>query len=322
MKRKTFILILVIEAVLCTVLSIMKADFSEGLAVVMAFPFEQVGILLRSLSLSGTIGNIIAIVIYTAICLAPAAIFFTLKKRRRLYFGDGLLILMSAVLFVVQYLMINPGYISSFFGKAIELNISRAVLGGSVYSLICSYFVLRILDLFFDSGTKKLQKYMIILLCLLNVLFVYMFFGSSFSNLLNSIVSLRAQNIGNEHLLGVTYVFLVLQFIVDALPYILDIFVVFASLDLLDEISADFYSYESVKSAGRLSHICRITLVATVLTNTAFNLIQLIFAKRLMVINNSVHIPFLSVIFVLAVLILARYIEENKKLKDYNDMFI
>lgn len=287
-----------------------------------AFPFEQGGILLRSLSLSGSVGNAVAIGIYAVVNLIPAAILLILTKKRKLYFEDGLLILMSAVLFVVLYLMINPGVISSLFGKSIGLVVSKAILGGSVYSVICCYLVLRILRLFFESGTAKLQKYMTVLLCMLNVFFVYMLFGSCLSNFLNSIELLWSGNTGNEHLLGVTYVFLALQYAVDALPYIFDVLVVFAALRLMGEVRVNRYSDESVESAGRLSHLCRTTLAVTVLINVAFNLLQLLFARMLMVINNSVHIPLLSIVFVLAVLLLARFIAENKKLKDDNDMFI
>lgn len=322
MKRRIFIALLGIEAVICVVLNIMQITLSEGLTVLMAFPFEQVGKLLRLLSLSGGVGNAVAIIIYTGVSLIPVAILLVLMKKRKLYREDGLFILMSAVLFVVLYLMINPGIINSLFDKAAGLAISKAILGGTVYSIICSYLVLRVLRLFFDSNETKLKQYMVIMLCLLNVFFVYMFSGFCFSSLLSSIATLRAGNTGNELLLGITYIFLVLQYIVDALPYLFDIFVVFAALRLLSEIHDNRYSDESIEAAGRLSHLCGIALKVTILTNVAFNLLQLLFARILMVINSSIQIPLLSIIFVLAVLLLARLIAENKKLKDDNDMFI
>ena len=211
MKRRTFLMLLGIEAVLCVVLSIMQASFSGMFTTAMAFPFEQLGIALRGLSLPGGIGNIAAIVIYTTVSLVPTAGYLILAKKRKLHSEDGLLILLSAVLFAVLYLMINPGVINTFFGKASELALSKAILGGIVYSVFCGYLILRVLHLCFGSGTEKLQKYMTILLRLLNALFVYVIFGACFSNLLDSITALRAGNTGNEHLLGASYAFLVLQ---------------------------------------------------------------------------------------------------------------
>ena len=322
MKRRTFLILLGIEAVLCVVLSIIQVSFSGMFTAAMAFPFEQLGIALRGLSLPGGIGNIAAIVIYTAVSLIPAAGYLILAKKRKLHSEDGLLILLSAVLFAVLYLMINPGVINTFFGKVSELALSKAILGGTVYSVLCGYLILRVLNLCFGSGTEKLQKYMTILLRLLNALFVYVIFGACFSNLLDSITALRAGNTGNEHLLGASYAFLVLQYAADALPYIFNVLVVFTGLRLLGEMQADRYSDESVEAAVKLSRLCGTALAATVLTNIAFNLLQVLFARLLMVINSSLQIPIPSVVFVLAVLLLSRFIAESKQLKDDNDMFI
>lgn len=322
MKRGIFWILLGIEALCCVVLNVMQTSFSGAFTVAMAFPFEQLGILLRTLSLPGGIGNITAIVIYTAVSLIPVAGFLIFAKKRKLYLEDGLLILMSAALFVVLYHMINPGVINPLFGKAAGFAVNKAILGGTVYSVLCGYLVLRVLRLSFGSGVEKLQKYMTVLLWLLNALFVYVIFGICFSGYLNSITALRTGNTGNEHLLSASYVFLVLQFAVDALPYVLNVLVVFSVLRLLGEMRSNRYSNESVEAARKLSRLCGLALAVIVLTNIAFNLLQLLFARMLMVINSSVQIPILSIVFVLAVLLLAQFIAENKQLKDDNDMFI
>jgi hypothetical protein len=123
-------------------------------------------------------------------------------------------------------------------------------------------------------------------------------------------------------MLGATYVFLGLQFAVDALPYLLDVLVVLAAVRLLEELSSDRYSPQSVKAAGELSRLCGKALAATVLSGIAFNLLQLLFAKELMVINTTLQIPVFSIAFVLGVLLVTRFIAENKQLKDTNDLFI
>lgn len=106
------------------------------------------------------------------------------------------------------------------------------------------------------------------------------------------------------------------------MPYIFDVLVVFSALRLLGEIRANRYSDGSVEAAGKLSRLCGNALAATVLANITFNILQLLFARKLMVINNSVQIPYLSIVFMLAALLLARFIAEDKKLKDENNMFI
>lgn len=322
MKRSIFIGILAAEAVFCVILRILHASFSGVFSAVMAFPFEQIGLFLRPLSLSGGLGNAAAVVIYFALSLLPVSALLVLRKKRRLYAEDGLLAVLSAVLFAVLYIMINPGIIASLTGGATGQTVGKAILGGTSYSVLSGYFVLRALRLFSSHGTDKLIRFMSVMLRLLNVLFVYLIFGACFDGLWDSIAALRAGNAGNEHLLGASYVFLVLQFFVDSLPYILNISVVFAALRLLSEMQSDRYSAETAAAAERVSKLCAAALTATVLSNIGFNLLQLLCAKSLMVINGSLQIPVFSITFVLAALLLTRFVTENKQLKDDNDMFI
>lgn len=322
MKRNIFIGILMIEALLCVVFRILQASFTGVFSAVMAFPFEQIGFGLRLLSLSGGLGNLSAIVIYLAICLLPAGVLPILRKKRELHAEDGLLGLLSVVLFAVLYLMINPGIIASMMGGAAWQHVGKAVLGVIVYSVLCGYFVLRVLRLFSVGSIDKLVGYMSVMLRLLNILFVYIIFSTCFGNLLDSIESMRAGNIGNEHLLGASYFFLVLQFTVDSLPYAVNVVVVFAALQLLHEMQTNRYSAETMEATERMSRLCSMSLGVTVLSNIGFNLLQLLFLKSLAVVSSSVQIPVFSIAFVLAALLLTRFVAENKQLKDDNDMFI
>lgn len=322
MKHKKLCVFLACEAVLCILLHSAREILPRAFTAVMAFPFEQIGLGLRALSLSGDTGNIISIVLYTTLCLIPVGILYSLKKVRRLYPEDALLAVLSIVLFAVVYMMINPGLLGPYFGDAAGQSVTKAVLGGMAYSVLIGYAVLRILRLFFHADTGRLQKYLEILLCALNALFVYLAFGAYFSSLMDSFDALRSGNTGNEQSLGMSYLFLVLQYVVNALPYILDVLVVFAALELLDELSADRYSEAAVNASEKLSRLCGMALAVIVISNIGFNLLQLVFIKMLAVMNGSVQIPLISVAFTLAVLLLAQYIKENKQLKDDNDMFI
>jgi len=321
MKQKILVGLLSVEALACVLFCILQTSFAGAFSAVMAFPFEQIGMGLRSLSLSSGIGNAAAIVVYFATSLLPIAVLI-LRKKHKLCAEDGLLGLLSVVLFAVMYIMINPGIINTWTSGVAAQSVGKAILGGMVYSILCGYFVLRVLRLFSNGATEKLVRYMSVMLRLLTVLFVYLIFGACFNGLLNSIAALQAGNVGNEHLLGASYIFLVLQFVVDALPYAFNVLVIFAALRLLDEMRLDRYSADTVAAAGQISRLCATALVAMVLANVGFNLLQFLFAKSLVVINSSVQIPIFSITFVLAALLLTRLVTENKQLKDDNDMFI
>lgn len=322
MKRNGLIGFLVAEALLLVVFRALQASFGGALPAVMAFPFEQIGAGLRFLSLSGDIGNAAAIALYLAVCLSPIAALLAIRKKRALNGEDGLLVLLSAVLFPVMYQMINPGMIALPMGGAMGQAFGKALLGAAIYVVLSGYAVLRILRLFSVSGMDKLFRCMSVMLSVLSVLFVYMAFGACFDSLLGAIGALKAGNTGNEHLLSASHVFLAAQFAVDALPYILNVLVVFASLKLLREMRQDRYAPETVAATKGLSRLCAAALKATVLANIGFNLLQMVFQKSLMVVNSSVEIPVFSITFVLAVLLMTRFVAENKQLKDDNDLFV
>ncbi|MDR0886979.1 MAG: hypothetical protein LBN22_11645 [Clostridiales Family XIII bacterium] len=322
MKRNIWICCFTIEAILCIIISIIRAAFPSVFSSLAAFPFEQIGFGLRKLSLSGAMGNIFAILIYCVFCLIPIACFLFIRNKRKLYPEDGLLVLLSAVLFGVIYLMINPSdFLAENLGSGMP-SAGKAVFTGIIYSIMTGYIILRIIRLISENGTKKLYRYMKICLYLLNILFVYLAFGMCFDNLLDSIRTLKVGNLGNGNSLDASYIFLVLQFIGNALPYVLDIWIVSIAFKLLTNMQEDLYSTKTITTTLQLSHICITVLKINILTGIAINVLQLLCTKWLMVIHTSVQFPIQSILFVLATLILTRFVIESKQLKDENDLYI
>lgn len=322
MKRKIFQGVLATEAAVCVLFCFLKAPTTAIFAAAIAFPFEQIGAGLRLLSLSGALGNALAIALYCLLSLLPIGALLILRHRRKLFPEDSLLVLLSAVLFYAVYLMVNPGLIVTVPGIATGTVVGKAILGGLVYSLVIGYVILRVLRLFFAGTIQKLERYFTIMLGIVSTVFIFMAFGACLRDLLSSIASLQAGNTGNEHMLGLTYAFLGLQYVVNALPYILSVLIVFAALRLLSELQKERYSAASVEAAARMSRLCAVTLAATVLTNILYNLLQTLFAGSLMVLNHSVQVPIASILFVLAALLLTRLMMESKQLKEENDQFI
>ena len=122
--------------------------------------------------------------------------------------------------------------------------------------------------------------------------------------------------------LDVSYAFLVLRCLANMLPYLLDVAVTLAALDLLTAMKEDRYSEESVQASEKLSHLCVLSLSATVVVTALLNILQLMFLGELHTVHINVYVPVLSVAFVLAVLLLNRLLGENKSLKEDNDLFI
>lgn len=322
MKHKSFYIILACEAIVCAALSLAGKFLPKAFSAVMAFPFEQIGALLRKLSLSGSLGNLVSVVIYSAICLVPVVILLLLRKKRRLYFEDALLAVLSAVLFAVIYYMINPGLLGGYLGSTLGYSAGKALLGLIVYSVIVCYILIRVMRLFFSADAGRLQKYLMILLYAINIFIIFLVFGAQFSDLLDSFARLRQSNSGNEHTLGISYVFLVLGYFANAISSIMIIPVVISGQNLLFELSADRYSENTVISAEKLSRTCRTAIVLSILSNLGNNLLQLAFIRKLSVTNSTIKVPVFSIVFLLAALLFAQYIRESRQLKEDNDMII
>lgn len=322
MKEKAYAGLLVLEAAGCLLLYGLRWRVSGVFSAALAFPFEQLGLALRWLSLSGAAGNAAAVALYVLAGLIPLGVLAVLWKRGRFHTEDGLLIVLSALLFFLLYLMVNPGLLPVWLGAAAGGSYGKALLGSVFYAVLAGYLVLRALRLLLAADTGRLQRYLSILLGLLGVLFVFLAFGACFGDLLKAVQSLREANQGNEHLLESSYAFLVFQYLVQALPYMLDVLVVLLARRLLSELRAGRYSAASVRAAERLSRCCVWTLAAGVLANVAFQLLQLVCMRALRTVSALVQFPVFSLAFVLAALLLAGYIRENKQLKDDNDLFI
>lgn len=324
MKKRLYIGILILEAIFCVVLCVLGNVSGENSAAIMAFPFAPIGDGLRALSLSGSIGNIVAIILYAGVSLFPLGVVLTHVKKKSLHWEDSLLVVLCPLLFAVLYEMINPGTLP--LGPR-ELGMlggdaRKAMLGCMVYSVIVGYLVLRALRLFFTAGKQQLQKYLFVLLGLLNMILVYLVFGGCLQGFLQAVENTKAANQGTEQGLTMTYVFLFLQMLVNALPYALDILIVFTCQHMLRELGEDAYSEETLEAAGKLAKVCTVSLKVTIVGTVVFNLLQLLCAKKLRVLNGFVNIPILSIVLVLAALLVAKLVTEGKRLKDDNDMFI
>ncbi|MEA4966096.1 MAG: hypothetical protein VB055_09780 [Oscillospiraceae bacterium] len=324
MKQKRLCILFASEGALCILLAAGGVIGSGIVPAAMAFPFEQIGEVLRALSLSGSVGNLFAILLYAALSLIPLFYLLIKKKTQALHWEDGLLAVLSGLLFFVLYLMINPAYLGTYLGGAAESGMGKAVLGTITDSLIVGYLILCLLRQFFaaDRNQEKLQRYLKILLLAWAAVLVYSAFGSCLGAAIDSFRALRASNAGTESALGLSGLFLALNYLIGALPYLLDILIVLAILNLLEALLRDRYSEETESEARKLSRICALALIVTVSSNLAFHLLQLLWMRHLSVVNTFVNLPLTSILFALATLLLAQWIRENKQLKEDNDRFI
>jgi len=87
-------------------------------------------------------------------------------------------------------------------------------------------------------------------------------------------------------------------------------------------MASDPYSAGTVEKGEGLAAFAMMSLKLIIAASLIFNLLQLAFIKKLLVVDMELVLPLVSIAFMLAALLLSRLIRENKALKDDNDMFI
>lgn len=282
---------------------------------IITFPFVQIANGLRYLSLSSSFGNIVAIILYGTICLLPIILLMLQRSKHKICYIDALLLLMSVLLFVVIYQLINPGLISNVAA-------TKAFPCITLYSVIFTYVILKLIELFNGKSINKLCKYLILLLWAVNIVIAYSVLYTSTVSFGQSIKALQATNEGNHNMLGMTYAFMFLGMLVDIIPLLSNIVIVLFAILFVKSFSTDRYAEKTVMAAHKLSSVCKLSLIVTVLSAMIFNISQFLFASNLHQINSNISIPILSIIFALAILIFSQIISEGKELKDDNDSII
>lgn len=314
MKHKVFRIALIAEAILCILLSALHSVLPPYFPAMASFPFSQLGLGLRTLSLSGSTGNFFAVLLYAAICLLPSVALLPMRRTGTLHWEDGLLVLISAALFPILFLMVNPG-LTAVPG-------SEGVLCSVVWSLAAAWLTLRVLRSLFSSDRHQLALWFSRLLRAAAFYYVFELFGVLLPALLQELSMLQASS---DPFSAFVYsdteiAFTVIRHLVSALPSALLLTVILRAVALMD--LARCGDDGVLPAAERLSRLCRTTVSVTVLSVAAADLLQLFLFDRLLHVHISVVLPMMELIFVLGILLLTRYMAENRRLQEDNDLFI
>lgn len=295
---------------------------------ILSFPFRQIGLLLQQLSLSGSAGNAAAIALYAGVCLLPAAwlLFRIFRLGRNFQPIDLWLPVISASMFSVIYVMINPGC----------LPVSMAFMEGGdlcvcLWSGIIVYIVMRVLKAVRDSGEEKLLRYLQIGIIALAVLLVLSVPAGIFTQLQPQIDAVEAGNasparaitaeMGYGDPLKPTIVFLWFKYLMDCIPTIVLLPVLRAGYGLTKFFGQDKYGEETIAAADTLCRTCLSVLPVMVVEPFVLNLVQLA-SGGLRSLTFNISFPAVQIVLVICVLLLAKFFASAKALKDENQMII
>ena len=296
MKDRTLLGLLGVEAFLCLVLGMWPAT-GQWLAQAASLPFGPLAELLRGLSLAGTLGNALAMLLYGAVCLLPLWYFFYLEKKDKMIYEDWLLPVMSVALFFILRRLVNPQ-------EELLLNsgMEAAMYGYGFWSLGAAWLVLRFLHMARDNADGRAWDYLRRLLTTVAFVFVYAGFTPAAE--------------------GERSFFFWLDYTVQAVPWVMDLWILLEARRLLALVKEEPYGEQTVAQAHVFTAVCTRALAAIVLCNAFYNLFQLLCRNWMTDVNIQLSIPLFSILFVLVALLFARLLEDNRKLKQDNDLFI
>ncbi len=201
---------------------------------IFTFPFGQIGEALRALSLASSAGNIAAMIIYLLISILPVLYLVdrVARQKKEPDAIDILLIMMSVMLFIMMYLMVNPGYVNSNLYGAMPGK--GGALAMTFWSMVVGYAVLKCMKASVGTDEKKLAKYLKLILTAVAVTIVAEIVLGIFTEVVPAARGVREV----DQLLNSDYnttVFLWIKYFADKIPSVLNIFVIVHAIKMVDQ---------------------------------------------------------------------------------------
>lgn len=314
MKKGKLLLACVCAAVLAAGLSVLAIRFPGLFSSMLAFPLEQIGWGLGALSQLGPAGNGAAVAAWVGLSALPALWALRYGRGKDTRWERAALNLLSAVLLLALYGMANPyPFLPSLLQGFPEYSkMIKSVFGVCVWAVAVLYLTLRLIRLFRLGDRNQLLAYMQTILKVLCVLFA----GAGALRLTNGALALQ-----DGAQFNADTCFGAFRLIVELVPYGFDILIVTLAGDLLAVVRSEEQD-GIVESAGRLSDVCCLALGVTTALTAASNILQICLARLLTDVSVTVNIPILSIALTVLILLFARLLIENKRLRDDNSLFI
>lgn len=287
------------------------------------FPWEQLGRMLRRLSLSGSAGNVTAWVLFLLIGALPLAGFLFFRCRRHVCRADILLLPLSVALYVGLWFFVNPSYMDRYLSPIPMGGAAKYALAAVIDSLLLTWLLLRCLFYCKTMPHGRLLSSLRILLDIYVALSVVTVFVQGGAQFMEECSSLTQGNTGTDSsLVTVSVLFLALQALLGLLPTAAKLALLLLASDFLRNYGSDAYSEETYARMERLTLASNRFLILILLSNVSFNVLQLLFSRFLLSSFHRVLFPLTDLLVVLGIRLLGSLYLEGKRLKEDNDLFI
>ena len=285
----------------------------NGFYAILSLPFTAAGWVLRKLSLAGTVGNAVSIVLYALACAVPVP--FWLRSKRRT--EDWLLLLLPLELLVVLYYMVNPNLRPGMM----QNRVGDAVYAASVWGTVMVWGILKLLYAEEWSLDRNIYRGLRSFLLLGSAACIIDCFGNTTASIRNTL-KIYWDAAGTLYYTGMDMAFLILTCLVAAVEKYFCAMVLYRGAKLLTELERAPFSAACVEGANAVSRTCREGLTIICLSTLLLNLAQILMTPFLNNISVSVAVPVLGLAVCFAMLAVTKLLVRGKELKDESDLFV
>lgn len=321
------------EAVVCLLAVVMLFGADAGTTVdtgditdtwnLLAFPWAQIGMMLRRLSVSGAAGNALAWSLYILISLIPAAVWMRIRRRKMEKKTDIFLPVFSLLLFGFLYLAVNPAYLFRLSGASAAQTTSSVLLAScalAVDSLLILYLVVRLLRSWKTMESRKLIRNLRYFFYLFGFVMVLLVFAGGPADFMSALQKVQE---GNTADVGATTRFLVaMKTLAACLPDAAQLLLSVLAVCLLNAMEEDIYGEKTVQNAELLAGVCGISLVVNLSFLVCCNVLNLILQSGSSDSSFMAGIPLGYIGFSLILTLIARNLSSGRNLKKDYDLFI
>ena len=312
--RKDFHWLWVLVIPMIVVLPIVAPEGGNVL-LLMTVPFVKAGEILRGLSLSGDMGNLVAIGLYLMVCALP----LWLIRRDSGMLENGLLIVASILMLRVMWLMINPGQMTAYMRNDLGMTIHA----GAVYSVMITWGLLKLLRSADRTVQERIYSALRIFLMICAVQFVMEGLGFGFSAFREKFNAVHAGNTAlSDSQLMPTVLFMSLEYCLKVVEHLMIAWILMLGVKLLEKLEEDPYSEDCQKMAQVIFSWCKKAIPFAAVSNMLLNVGQVLMAPILVNVSMELRMPVLSLAVTFSVMALTRLLAQGKAIKDDNDLFI
>lgn len=323
MKKSIMLSVLYIaEIILCYILSGVVKIEDSSVNSLLVYPFVTLANKIYGISKSGN--NLEAWGILIGIILVPIAIMVILIMLKKFRGMHCMLPLISGYMFWVMYLFINPNYMIKMFGKNGYISIVdlEVAICSVFYILLITYLLLIVVAFFKKASEKNIITYIQVILAVIGVVMIAYTVCIKYVLASNELTQLamNVEKIGVD--LSYTKRFYFIKYIVDIIPCILYVIMAIIGINILGNMKKDKYSEKVINQIKTLGKISLKSIVVVVSVNLFYNIATLVYLPKLYGNYRYFVFPVYFIIFALFILLFAKYMEDTKKLKEDNDLFV